>query len=435
MRDLPAEEEIRQEARYARALVQRICTEIGPGCPCSSQEHQRGRAMERELKDCCEAVDVEPFECSPGAFLGWFRAAAAANALGLLFFYLSLKPWSPRLFSLLAFLMAGAVFVTMVQEFFWYRQFIDRFYARASSFNVMGKIGKGQPKDTRRVIFFTGHHDSALQYTWLRYLKTGYYAAVLILVSTVTVSFLAFGLRFLFLSLGVSAPWLITTVKWLSFTMFPLGFVFAFFFTEKGREGGKVPGAGDNLSGCALAVAMGRLLKRHPSLIPEDTEIRVGSFGSEEAGLRGAKAYVENHLSELQSKEVLCVNFDTVVDPEIVVFSSDLNGFLKHSERAVRLVSQAAEDAGVPHRSMPFPFGGGGTDAAAFTEAGFQAVTLYSLKVPSQMIAFYHQEFDTPDKLQEESLENVLRICCRLLDRFEASCHPPTSGSRAPASK
>jgi len=415
MNEVPFKEFTVPEANRAYGLIEQICREIGPGCPCSPQEHQRGHAIEEALRECTSEVDVEPFACSPRAFLGWFRAAGIVDALALLFFYLSLKPWSPWFLSLLAFLLASSVFLTMVQEFFWYRQFIDLFYAKGSSFNVIGKMRHGDEKDVRRVIFFAGHHDSALQYTWLRYLKAAYYVAVLFLILTVSLCFLGFGLRFLFVTLGVEAPWLVTFIRWMSFTLLPLGFLFSFFFTEKGENGGKVPGATDNLTGSTLAVAMGRILQQNPTLIPEGTEVRLASFGCEEAGLRGAKAYVEQHLQELQSKEVLCVNIDTVVDPEIVIFTSDLNGFLKHSDRAVRLLNEAAENATVPHRTMPFPFGGGGTDAAAFTEAGFQAATLYSLKVPSQMIAFYHQEFDTPDKVQEESLDHTLRICCRLL--------------------
>jgi len=63
--------------------------------------------------------------------------------------------------------------------------------------------------------------------------------------------------------------------------------------TERTQSG--PPGAADNLSACALAVALCGFLLRNPSYIPVDTEIRFISFGSEEAGLRGSRRYVERH--------------------------------------------------------------------------------------------------------------------------------------------
>ena len=75
--------------------------------------------------------------------------------------------------------------------------------------------------------------------------------------------------------------------------------IFAMFFTRGGKDGGTVPGAADNLSASALSVAMCRFLVKNPSCIPDDTEIRFISFGSEEAGLRGSRRYVERHLDEL----------------------------------------------------------------------------------------------------------------------------------------
>jgi Zn-dependent M28 family amino/carboxypeptidase len=71
--------------------------------------------------------------------------------------------------------------------------------------------------------------------------------------------------------------------------------VFAMFFNMGRRNGGTVPGAADNLAASALAVAMCRFLVKNPSYIPDDTEIRFVSFGSEEAGVRGSRRYVERH--------------------------------------------------------------------------------------------------------------------------------------------
>lgn len=405
----------REDVQYTYSLVERICGEIGPGCPCSPQEHQRGRIFEEELRRFCPEVTLEAFECSPMAFLGWFRWAGLTAALSAIFLGLSLKPWNPLLFTLIAFLLAGAILFVIVKEFIRYRECVDRFFPRASSFNVIGKIQPDRSQPSQRIVLFCGHHDSALQFTWLRYLKYGYYPVVLILLFGNVLWPGALGLRLLLLFLGLPCPSLTWSLQFLAVTVVPLAILFSLFFVERGKNGGKVPGATDNLSGSALATTLGRILKKNPELIPKNTEVRLVSFGCEEAGLRGAKAYVKKHLEELRTKEVLCVNMDTIVDPELIVFSSDLNGFLKHSPEAIQRVVQAAKQAEVPLKVLPFPLGGGGTDAAAFTEAGIDAATLYSMKVPSQMIDFYHQEFDTPDKLNEKGLENTLLVCVAIL--------------------
>jgi len=97
--------------------------------------------------------------------------------------------------------------------------------------------------------------------------------------------------------------------------------IFALFFTGGRKNGGTVPGAADNLSACALSVSMCKFLVKNPSYIPPDTEIRFISFGSEEAGLRGLRCYVEHHLKELKQLDSRLLNFETVAYPEITILT------------------------------------------------------------------------------------------------------------------
>lgn len=162
-----------------------------------------------------------------------------------------------------------------------------------------------------------------------------------------------------------------------------------------------VPSAVDNLSASALAVAMCRFLVKNASLIPEDTEIRFISFGSEEAGLRGSRRYVKRHLDELKQLDAQVLNFEMVAHPEIQILTGDLNGTVKHAHEMVKSVVRAAECAGVPHKVSSASIGVG-TDAAPFTQAGLRATTLMPFKVPQQTVAFYHQRWDTPENLTIE---------------------------------
>jgi hypothetical protein len=157
--------------------------------------------------------------------------------------------------------------------------------------------GRGKPgrREPNRILIFGGHHDSALQFNYLRYFKNGYFVAEGILILGVV--FFALGLLLRWIALAFSLPW-----DWLS-TVFPLymGIILpvsvfiGVTFTEREKNGGSVPGAIDNLSAVAILLMIGRVLKRHPELQPRDTEIRLISFGCEEAGTRGSRAYVRAH--------------------------------------------------------------------------------------------------------------------------------------------
>jgi hypothetical protein len=185
--------------------------------------------------------------------------------------------------------------------------------------------------------------------------------------------------------------------------------IFAMFFTRKGKYGGNVPGAADNLSASALSVAMCRFLVKNPSYIPADTEIRFISFGGEEAGYRGSRRYVKRHLDELKRLDPRLLNIETVASPEIVILTSDVNGTVKNSPEMVKSVVAAAERAGVPFKVKPATFGTA-NDSGPFSKAGLKATTLLVFKIPQHMVAFYHQKWDRPEILTIEPLLNVMKL-------------------------
>jgi Zn-dependent M28 family amino/carboxypeptidase len=154
---------------------------------------------------------------------------------------------------------------------------------------------------------------------------------------------------------------------------------------------------------------MCRFLVNNPACIPADTEIRFISFGSEEAGLRGSRRYVERHLEELKRLDARLLNFETVADPEIRILKAEGNGAVKASPEMVKSVVAAAERAGVSFK-VEAPWLGVGSDAAPFCRAGLQATTLLPFRFPHQVVDFYHQKWDCPEVLTIEPLLNVLRL-------------------------
>ncbi len=402
-------------ARYAYDIVKRICTEVGPGLSGTPQERARAKILQEEMESHLGAdnVTMEEFTAAPNGLLGWFPAAAVFIALSALLNVSigRLGPVSPWITAVLSVALAAVTALVSVFQFALYYRFLEPVLAKKQSVNVIGTLRKPGAKNVKRLLIIGGHHDSAMEMTWLRFLGYGYY----VVVATIVIG-LAAMLIFSGIQLGgliASSPRIVRAgtlgYATLAYPLIPW-IIFTAFFNRGGKGGGTVPGAADNLSGSALAVSMCSFLADNPSCIPDDTEIRFISFGSEEAGLRGSMSYVERHLDELKRLDARLLNIETVAYPEIIILTSDINGTVRNSPDMVREVAAAAGRAGVPHKVKPFPFGGGGTDAGSFSRAGLMAATIVPFKVPQQMVAFYHQKWDVPEVLTMEPLLNVLKL-------------------------
>lgn len=402
------------DAHYALNVVKKICNTVGPGLPGSSQERARAMIIRDELASHLgdRNVVVEEFTLAPGAFLGWLPVGAVLILLAALLNVFigkigGIVPWITSGISLVLSLLTV---ITGIFQFVLYYEFAEPFFRKKSSVNVIGTLRKPGTKSVKRLLILGGHHDSALEMTWLRFLGYGYYVAVATLFIGFAVMMVMSAIQFTGTLTGNESTIAMGTLGW-KILMYPIipSIFFAAFFNRGYKGGGIVPGAADNLSASALAVSMCRFLVKYPSFIPEDTEIRFISFGSEEAGLRGSRRYVERHLDELKRLDARLLNFETVTHPMVTILTSDVNGTVRNEPDMVKSVSDAAARAGVPYKVEPFPFGGGGTDAGSFSQAGLKAVTLLPFKVPQQMVKFYHQKWDAPDILTIEPFMNVLK--------------------------
>ena len=404
-----------KDAAYALDIVKAICAQVGPGCPGSPQERERAEWIKKELEFHLGAgnVEVEEFIVAPGAFLGVFPMSALFLLLAAFLNisvgrFTGVSPW----------LIAGAALafsllspLPVLFEYMACREFVDQLFKKKRSVNVIGKLRRPETKNIRRLLILSGHHDSALENTWIRFLGYGF----LVTLPTMFIGYFVMAamsiLQLAGLATGNAGLTRSGTVGWalLAYPIVP-AIIFGMFFNRGRKNGGTVPGAADNLSACALVVAMCRFLVKNPAYIPEDTEIRFISFGSEEAGVRGSRRYVERHLDELKRLDARVLNFETVAHPEIAILTSDMAN-VKNSPEMIEAVAAAAERAGVPYKVESRPnTGGGGTDAGPFSQAGLKATTLLPFKMPQQIVAFYHQKWDRPEILTIEPLFNVLKL-------------------------
>ena len=402
------------DAQYAFRIVKKICNEVGPGVPGSPQELERAEIIKKELESHLGTNNVaaEEFTFAPGAFLssypmcGIFMLFAALLNLSM-GQIMGISPWLTSIAALVFSIMVPFPFIF---EFVLAFELFDHLFRKKKSINVIGTVYKPGTKTAKRLLIISGHHDSAPENTWLRFLGYGFF----ILLATFFIGYIFILVMSIIQLLGMitdNASLVRTgTLRWIMM-VFPVlpAVIFAIFFTRKRKNGGNVPGAADNLSASALSVAMCRFLVKNTSYIPVDTEIRFISFGGEEAGFRGSRRYVKRHADELKRLDVRLLNIETVASPEVVLLTSDINGTVKNSPEMVKSVIAAAERARVPFKVKPATLGTA-NDSGPFSQAGLKAMTLLAFKIPQQMVAFYHQKWDKPEILTIEPLLNVLKL-------------------------
>lgn len=402
----------KNDAQYAVDIVKAICSEIGPGLPCSPQEMKRASYIKKEMESHLGAVNVivEEFSLAPDAFLSPFSTILMMLAIISNLSFGRLAGVNPWLTAIAGLTFSFFTILLFIFEFILGYEFIDVFFKRKNSANVIGSLRKPGTDTFKRLLIISGHHDSAMENAWLRYLGYGFF----FMSATYFFGLLTMLAMSIIQLIGLIAAnpnliqfgiigWGVLVYPLLPTLLFPL-------LSAVGRKnGGIVPGAADNLSASALSVALCRFLVDNPQYIPDETEIRFISFGSEEAGLRGSRRYVARHLDELKRLDARMLNFETVAHPEIGILTSDINGTVKNSIEMVKGVVTAAERAGVPYKVKSASLGVG-TDAGSFSRAGLKATTLLPFKVPQQMVAFYHQRWDRPEILTIEPLLNVLKL-------------------------
>ncbi len=413
--DYPMPEMITEnDAQYAWDIVKMICAQVGPGSPGSHQERERAALICKELEAHLGAGNVatEAFTVAPGAFLGAQRLSALFMLIAaLLNFSLGripeVSPWqTATAASVFAILSVLTYFLEFIFGFEW----VDPFFKKKQSVNVVGRLLSPDTSNVKRLLILSGHHDSALENTWLRYTGVGFFILSAVFFLGMFATLVMSITQLAGVITGNAAILRIGTLGWpvLAFLIAP-ALIYALFFNMGVKDGGTVPGAVDNLAASSLAVAMCRFLLKNPAYIPADTEIRFVSFGSEEAGVRGSRRYVERHLDELKRLDVRVLNFEMVAHPEIGILASDANGTVKNSPEMVNSLVAAAGRAGVPFK-LRHAYLGVGTDAAPFSRAGLKAASLLPFKVPQQLVAFYHQKWDSPEVLSIEPLFNVLKF-------------------------
>lgn len=389
-------------AGWAVGEIKSLLARFGPRAPGSAAEWDAQQAMAEQLRPWADELETEGFPVHRQAFMGFIPFTVLLTMAAALLFWFG--------YAGIGLILVTLAAIPLVLEFAMYRQFIDRLFKAYPSHNVIARRAPTGGAAVKKRIYLVAHADS--QYEWtLNYLLGGVGMKLVLIPAVVgmVVCFIANLLRFALIDLARLPDagflyWLFKIAGVALFALFPccIGFLF---FQSHTRS---VPGANDNLSGCYVALSALKELAEADVRF-EDTEVVVLITGSEEAGLRGAKAYVKRHLAELRDPgvETVALGLDTFRDlKDIAIYNRDLSGTVRHSPLVQKLMHAAGERCGydLPSASIYI----GACDAVAFTQAGIPA-TGFAAMDPTPP-RYYHTRLDDENLLEPKAIAAATAI-------------------------
>ena len=376
--------------------------------PGSKGEEQTARYMADFLKnECgCEYAEVESFKEHPNAFFGWIYITITLVLAAIIMFFFC---------PMLSIPMIIVGLTITVLEFGLYRQPVDWMFPAKTGHSVTAI--KKCSGETKRRIFFDGHIDATWEWPVNYYLGGVAFeghamvcfagAFYYLILSIIYVA--KYGVHFQ--AIDKSSPLFKAALIGFIFIPFLIGLYFMW------NENRVVDGANDNLTGCYMGIAI--LKELHDAGITlENTEVGVILAGSEESGLRGAKAWAEQHEHDYDDVPTFIYSYDTIYDPkQLMVNYRNLNGTVKTDKDVGDLFYEASQELGIFCKKGMVPPMGGATNDAAYAQKGFRATGITGLN--HKLENYYHTRRDTYDNMNEQGIADCYAISVKVLEMFD----------------
>lgn len=401
---------------YMYGFIDKICKTIGPRLATTQQEYQCIDEIEKELNQFSDEIIRDEFYTTNKAYPGGLvHVAGILCTIGFCFF--------PTQLAIITTVLCLLGLAVVIMELMVLSEFIDFLYKRGKSFNIFGKI---KPTETpKKLIIFGGHSDSAYNFPFTKYgtkMNTMMYLGIGLGIYAILLSVVKFILQFIIpnstfiiwsLSIGGLTVFTITIVDLIFFIPFTVWFPFMLYIVIRFVGKDLVQGANDNLSGVSVSLAIGKYLSENR---PQNVEVWVGSFGSEEVGQRGSKAFVKKYGKMGTLNNSLTVVTESVGGGEgIGILKTEKMYFTTHFKEVYEPLFEGyqkyrTETKGVvPCQLHEAVFAG--TDAVRFSKKGYPATAIVGGGIETLFIKNWHSPADIPENLNKKLLRDVLETC------------------------
>ncbi len=415
---------------YAADYIKDVIVKFGPRYGCSKAERDANMWTKDEiLAKFCDETHFEEFQTEVELYpQGLVKVCGLLASLALIFMPMG---FGLSIIGVALVILGLVVFYT---ELFLMKRWVAFLFKKGTSSNAWGVVKPSGEVKFRVVL--EGHVDSAKQMRMAEKEKMTFTPLILgfiYLFFTIVMGVIKF-----LGSIGTPATWgpfLWTDVDWVYF----IGIAFlypCFVYLVRGFTGGQVvPGASDNLSGIAVAAAVGKYFSEKAHKL-QHVELIIGSMGSEESGDRGARDFVAKHGDLLKNAYAYCIE-EASGGKAFQIIDKDFHTFGKMYSPEVRdRMDQAAErhardnpDAyKVSHRVLPF----GSSDACMYLNAGYKSSFIIS--VPEAEVAGgkkkgiskpanWHSMRDNWDLTNKHTLRDSIGMAiefCKIVDEEQA---------------
>jgi len=408
-------------SKYMYDFIEEICEKFGPRYSCSKAEKEANKWIKKELETFCDETNLDEFKTRPGLYpQGLIKVAGILSGISILFISFKFP------FSIISFILVLLGLIVLYTELFLMKGWIGFLFKKRTSSNVFGIL---KPTNTTKFrLIFEGHTDSAKEMNIASYNeKLRYLIAVLgilFIVFTPIISIwkfiaqLLYGTAFSIFSWGVFSWTILDFIYYIPSTiLFPF-----FLILVKGFLGNKVVlGANDNLSGSAVAIALGKYLSKNR---PKYTEIWICSQGSEEVGDRGASYFVkkygdQGYLDNAYNIVLECCGAGEAIllvekDMHKKVYSKEINEKLKIAYENVKRQNPNIFDLKVDRLKI------GACDAGSYIEEGYKATGIFGTEKNKNKAVNWHSTEDRPANISKKVLNYFLLICFEIVNIIDS---------------
>lgn len=381
--------------KYMVDGIRYVCENFKKRAPGTESERNAQAFIRDELSKYSDEVEMEDFDLHPKAFMGFIPIAGFMIIVSVILFW-----FHNPVCSIIALILDIVSILMFSTQFLTYRSVFDFLFPKSVSRNVMAR--RKPTGEVKRRIIFCGHADAAHEWTYSYHggmpalLTVGVGAVVSMFVVTI-VNVLSVAGFF-----ASHASWVMPINIIMGITIpFCIGIIFFINWRII------VDGANDNLTACYVAMAVLKEMDE-ADLRFENTEVCCLISGSEEAGLRGAKAYARRHKDELLETESVVVAMDTLREIEqMQVYTKGCTGTVRDSEAVGDLIHEAGVNVGIDMpRAELYP---GAIDAEGFSMYGLTAAGFCGVNHEARR--YYHTREDTADNISPECIALSLDVC------------------------